>query len=154
MRARLICVGKPKQPHTGALYDDYAARTRKLGLDLAAGWVAEERSGGRYSDEHVTERESARLLAELDRSEKLVALDRSGRALNSEQLASTLPRWTTPRALFVLGGPLGHHEKLLQRAEDVWSLGPLTLPHELARVVLIEQLYRAMTIIRGVPYHK
>lgn len=147
-------MGKPRQPHTTALFDDYADRIRKLGLDLSSSWVPEERSGGRYSDDHVIERESGRLLAELDRNESVIALDRRGRALDSKQLAATLPRWTTPRAAFALGGPLGHHEHVLLRADDVWSLGPLTLPHELARVVVIEQLYRAMTLIHGVPYHK
>ena len=154
MRARLICVGKPKHPHTNALYDDYADRIQKLGFEFGPGWVAEERSGGRYSDDHVRERESRRLLAELDKNERLIALDRSGRAIDSKRLATTLPHWTTPRAVFMLGGPLGHHADLLQRADEVWSLGPLTLPHELARVVVAEQIYRALTILRDVPYHK
>ena len=154
MRARLICVGKPKQPHTIALHDDYASRARKLGLDLRSGWVAEERGGGRYSDEHVRERESRRLIEGLERGERLIALDRTGRSLDSERLATTLPRWATPCGVFMLGGPLGHHQDLLGRADEVWSLGSLTLPHELARVVVVEQLYRAMTLIRGVPYHK
>jgi len=153
VRARLICVGKPKQPHTTALHDDYAGRIAKLGLDLQSSWVPEER-GGRYSDDHVKQRESRLLLGELERGDRLIALDRTGRALDSDRLGEALRRWTTPRGVFVLGGPLGHHEELLDRADEVWSLGPLTLPHELARVVVAEQLYRAMTLIRGIPYHK
>ena len=154
MRARLICVGKPKNSHATALYDDFENRISRLGLEFSRGWVAEERSGGRYSDDHVIERESRRLLAAVDKDIRLVALDRRGRQFESAQLAPVLERWTTPSAAFVLGGPLGHHGSLLDHADEVWSLGPLTLPHELARVVVAEQIYRAMTLIRGVPYHK
>jgi 23S rRNA (pseudouridine1915-N3)-methyltransferase len=154
VKARLICVGKPKNLHTNALYDDYADRLSKLGLEFSHGWVAEERSGGRYSDDHVMERESRRLLAAAEKGARLVALDRRGRQFESERFASLLQRWTTPSATFVLGGPLGHHDSLLDRADEVWSLGPLTLPHELVRVVAAEQIYRAMTLIRGIPYHK
>ena len=154
MRAQLICVGKPKNPHASALYDDFESRIGKLGLEFSGNWVAEERSGGRYSDDHVIERESRRLLEALDKGVRLVALDRRGRQLGSEQLAAVLRRWVTPFAAIVLGGPLGHHAGLIDRADEVWSLGPLTLPHELARVVATEQIYRAMTLIRGVPYHK
>jgi 23S rRNA (pseudouridine1915-N3)-methyltransferase len=154
VRARLICVGKPKNPHTIALSNDFTDRISRLGLEFSHGWVAEERSGGRYSDDHVTERESRRLLAAVEKGFRLVALDRRGKQLESEQLAGLLERWTTPSAAIVLGGPLGHHEALLGHADEIWSLGALTLPHELARVVATEQIYRAMTLIRGVPYHK
>ena len=154
MRARLICVGKPKNLHADALYTDFADRISKLGLEFSHGWVAEERSGGRYSDDHVMERESRRLLAAVEKGVRLVALDRRGRQFESERLAPLLQRWTTPTAAFVLRGPLGHHDGLLDRADEVWSLGPLTLPHDLARVVAAEQIYRAMTLIRGIPYHK
>jgi len=154
MRARLISVGKPKNTHTKALCDDYIARITRLGLAFDDRWVAEERPGGRYSDDHVMERESRRLVAELARGERLIAVDRRGTSLDSERLAPALERWARPRAAFVLGGPLGHHLELLERADEIWSLGPLTLPHELARVVVVEQIYRAMTLIHGVPYHK
>ena len=154
MRARPICVGKPKNPHTNALYANFEDRIGKLGLEFGGGWVAEERSGGRYSDDHVMQRESRHLLAAVDKGVHVVALDRRGRQFASERLAALLERWTTPSAAFLLGGPLGHHDSLLDQAEEVWSLGPLTLPHELARVIAIEQIYRAMTLIRGVPYHK
>ncbi|NIM02002.1 MAG: hypothetical protein GTN89_14570 [Acidobacteria bacterium] len=154
MRVRLICVGRPRNPHTNALYDDFTSRVAKLGLDYDSGWVAEERSGGRYSDEHVTERESRSLLEAVGKSSKLIALDRRGKQFESERLAELLQRWATPAATIVLGGPLGLHTSLLERADALWSLGAMTLPHELARVVAVEQIYRAMTLIRGVPYHK
>ena len=65
-----------------------------------------------------------------------------------------LERWATPRLTLVVGGPLGLHRKLLERADGRWSLSPLTFPHELVRGLVAEQLYRALTILRRVPYHK
>lgn len=154
MRARLLCVGKPRNPHAIALHDDFVGRIAKLGLDFHSGWVAEEKGTSRYSDDHVRARESRRLSDALEKGMRTVVIDRRGRALDSESLAARLERWATPSVALLLGGPLGHHDDLLEQADDSWSLGPPTLPHELARVVVVEQLYRAMTILRGIPYHK
>jgi 23S rRNA (pseudouridine1915-N3)-methyltransferase len=87
----------------------------------------------------------------------VVALDRSGVQKSSKQLAEIVrEREERPpqRTAFVLGGPNGMDETLLSEAELTWSLGKATLPHQLARVVVLEQLYRAFTILRGVPYHR
>jgi 23S rRNA (pseudouridine1915-N3)-methyltransferase len=84
-----------------------------------------------------------------------VALARQGTAWSSEELAQQVTRWqreARPVAL-TIGGSHGLSPEVLASA-DQWSLGPLTLPHELARVVVLEQLYRACTILRGEPYHK
>jgi 23S rRNA (pseudouridine1915-N3)-methyltransferase len=86
----------------------------------------------------------------------IVALDRGGSAWTSEELARRLARWReggVPLALMI-GGAFGLDPELLGGAAVRWSLGPLTLPHELARVVVVEQMYRAWTILRGEPYHK
>jgi 23S rRNA (pseudouridine1915-N3)-methyltransferase len=85
-----------------------------------------------------------------------VALARQGSAWTSTELARRLEAWqreARPVAL-AIGGSRGLAGDLLAAATDRWSLGPLTLPHELARVVVVEQLYRASTILRGEPYHK
>jgi 23S rRNA (pseudouridine1915-N3)-methyltransferase len=116
--------------------------------------VAEVRPGGRYSDEHVRKREARLLLEALDGRGTVIALDPSGRALRSDELAGRLERWATPRADLVIGGPLGLHRDLLERADFRWSLSPLTFPHELARVIVAEQVYRGLTILRGLPYHR
>ena len=87
----------------------------------------------------------------------MVALTREGASWSSQDLAlSSCERWllaARPVAL-ILGGSHGLDPTLLARAANRWSLGPLTLPHELARVVVLEQLYRGFTILRGEPYHK
>jgi 23S rRNA (pseudouridine1915-N3)-methyltransferase len=87
----------------------------------------------------------------------LVALDREGKALDSAQLAQMLQKQTDAgvrKMDFVIGGPVGLDQKIAAKANLRLSLSALTLPHELARVVLLEQLYRALTILRGEPYHK
>lgn len=154
MRLLILSVGRPGDEEASALHDRYVRRIRRFGVACEIRWVDEVRAGGRYSDEHVRERESAALLEVARGSGVLIALDRRGTCLTSEQLADRLPRWAEPRAAFALGGPLGHHRALVERADVVWSLSTLTLPHELARVVVVEQIYRALTIGRRIPYHK
>jgi 23S rRNA (pseudouridine1915-N3)-methyltransferase len=102
------------------------------------------------------EEEASRLLERAPAGATLVALDREGSSWTSEELARRLEGWrVAARPLaFVIGGSHGLAPRLLGAAAVRWSLGPLTLPHELARVVLVEQLYRAFTIIRGERYHK
>jgi 23S rRNA (pseudouridine1915-N3)-methyltransferase len=86
----------------------------------------------------------------------VVALDVRGKQWSSEQLASHLGEWRMQgRGLaLVIGGPDGHADAVLQRANQRWSLGELTLPHMLVRLVVVEQLYRATTILAGHPYHR
>jgi 23S rRNA (pseudouridine1915-N3)-methyltransferase len=101
--------------------------------------------------------EAGRLLQAVRDRDRLVALDRLGRPLSSEQLAERLAAWMQaghPAVVFALGSASGLGTEVVARADERWSFGPLTLPHDLARVVLWEQLYRASTILRGEPYHK
>jgi 23S rRNA (pseudouridine1915-N3)-methyltransferase len=154
VRIRLLLVGKPRDAEAGALHDRFAERIRRLGVDYVTEWVPEVRPGGRYSDAHVREREGRSLTDRLDGRGTSIALDRQGTSLSSEELSRRIETWATPRATFLIGGPLGHAPSVLERADAVWSLSRLTLPHELARVVLAEQLYRALTLLRGIPYHK
>ncbi len=102
------------------------------------------------------EEEAGRLLARAPAGATVVTLAREGSAWTSEELARRVEGWrmaARPLA-FVIGGSRGLAPGLLASAAVRWSLGPLTLPHELARVIATEQLYRAFTIIRGEPYHK
>jgi 23S rRNA (pseudouridine1915-N3)-methyltransferase len=100
--------------------------------------------------------EAARLAERMPAGSRLVALAREGQGWSSAELARRMDEWRLAArpVTFVLGGSHGLAPALLQQAELRWSLGPLTLPHELARVVVVEQLYRAFTILRGEPYHK
>jgi 23S rRNA (pseudouridine1915-N3)-methyltransferase len=150
----VLAVGKPERGPLGSVFDDYAARIRRFGIELDVRWVRETRAGGRFSDAHVREREARALREATPERAHTVALASDGKAVTSEQLALRLARWSSPAAVFIVGGPLGLDPALVREADATLSLSTMTCPHELARVVLAEQLYRAVTILRGVPYHK
>ncbi len=153
MRILLFSVGKPRDRALSALHDDYASRIRRLGAEYESRWVAEVRLTGRFSEAHVREREARAILADLSAGGRVIALDRSGRQVSSRQLAAKIERWATPRATLIVGGPFGLGTAVLERADERWSLSALTFPHEMVRVIVAEQIYRALTIARRVPYH-
>jgi 23S rRNA (pseudouridine1915-N3)-methyltransferase len=135
---------------------DYEERTRRY-------WkleIVEVGAGARGRDpspERVMEAEAGRLLARLPADHEVIALTRAGRAMDSRRLARYLGERavrSVPGVAFVLGGAYGLGEEVLARAARRLSLSAMTLPHEMARLVLVEQLYRAGTILRGEPYHK
>lgn len=154
MKIRLLCVGRPRDARLVALHDEYAERIRRFGVGWEPRHVPEERPGGRFSDAHVREREARNLDAAIEPGETVVALDAAGKELTSEELATKLARWAAPRLALVVGGPLGLDPAWRDRAAAAWSLSRLTFPHELVRVLVAEQVYRALCITRGVPYHK
>lgn len=150
----MLSVGRPDRIRFGPLFDEYAERIRKFGVGFEARWVPEVRIAGRYTDEHVREREAEALREALPDRSHVVALAPDGEALSTEAFASRLERWSHPQAAFVVGGPLGLDRSFTNGAGRALSLSVMTLPHELARVVLAEQVFRALTILRRVPYHK
>ena len=103
------------------------------------------------------EDESSRLLATLPPAAFFVALDSRGKQTSSPQLAALISQKQTygpSELIFAIGGAFGFSEVVLQRADRILSLSKMTFPHELARVILLEQIYRALTILRGEKYHK
>jgi 23S rRNA (pseudouridine1915-N3)-methyltransferase len=101
-------------------------------------------------------KEAEAVLKALPDKDHLIALDVRGKSFSTEQLAGKLEQWQMSGGNYslLIGGPDGIEESLLKRAELSWSLSPLTLPHPLVRVLLVEQLYRAWTINAGHPYHR
>lgn len=150
----MLAVGRPERTRFGPMFEDYAERVRRFGVPFDARWVPQVRAGGRYSDDHVREREARALREALSGRCNVVALSPEGRSTPTESFARRLEQWSEPLVAFVLGGPLGLDPTFRKTADATLSLSPMTLPHELARVVLAEQIYRAVTILRGVPYHK
>ena len=151
MELVLLAVGKLRPSYREAC-DDYLRRLSRY-LKVREVEVREASRAPTVVAQRAEEGE--RLLARRPPGSRLVALARQGTAWNSEDLARQVERWlreARPVAL-AIGGSHGLPPGLLASAER-WSLGPLTLPHELARVVVLEQLYRACTILRGEPYHK
>ena len=153
MRVRLIWVGKTKNEHLRALVEDYLQRlARFTRCD-----VTELRESASGNEQAAVAEESARILRALSEDSLTVLLDVEGRQWSSPELAAEIEGWQvrgTKVAAFVVGGYAGVSAEVRRRAQARWSLSRLTLTHEMARLVLVEQLYRAHTIIRGLPYQK
>lgn len=154
MLLRVVAAGTRLPAWVNAGFEDYAARLRgEYRLELVEIPLG-DRSGPDVR--RAIEAEGRRMLAAAGEKSHLVALQVGGRALGTEQLA----RWLEDRALegdqpaFCIGGPDGLAPEIDARARLRWSLSALTLPHGLARVVLAEALYRAVTVIKGLPYHR
>ena len=148
----LLAVGKLR-PSYRAACDDYL---RRLGGYLKVREVEVREASRAPTVDAQRAEERDRLLAKRPAGSRLIALARQGSPWSSAEVARQVERWqreARPVAL-VIGGSRGLSPDLLAAATDRWSLGPLTLPHELARVVAVEQLYRACTLLRGEPYHK
>jgi 23S rRNA (pseudouridine1915-N3)-methyltransferase len=153
MRFRLIWVGKTRNEHLRALVEDYLAR---LGRFVRTE-VTELRESSARTEREGIEDEGRRIIGALREDAFLVLLDVAGREWGSIELASEVEKWQTTgkrEVAFVIGGHGGVSQAVAARAHVRWSLSHLTLTHEMARVVLTEQLYRAYTIIHGLPYQK
>lgn len=139
MRYQVVAVGRVKDAALRAACDGYLERLRRY---------------TRIEEQDV--KDEARILEMLPEGTRLVALSRAGEQWTSRQLAEWTGRWDMDGrdVRFAIGGAEALARPVLARAERVWSLSDLTLPHELARVLLYEQLYRAYTIRRGEPYHR
>lgn len=152
MQFTLLAVGRLR-PLFRAPADEYLRRLRRY---APVAEVEVREAGKAATAAEGLRQEAARLRERVPVAGHVVVLDRGGKGWSSEQLAVRLDGWrlaSRPVAL-MLGGSHGLEPGLIQEAAEDWSLGPITLPHELARVVVLEQLYRAWTILRGEPYHK
>lgn len=151
MKVQVVCVGRPGRLLAGPIAE-FEARARRY-FDLE---VAEVRAG-RGTPAQVVEAEGEALVARLAPRHRCFALTRQGRPMSSREIAEELRDIATygpAGASWVIGGAHGLSDAVLSQADRRVSLSALTLPHELARLVLAEQLYRAGTIQRGEPYHK
>jgi len=154
VRLVVAVVGKPRDRHLAAAIDEYETRAARY-------WPLEvievrEVSGRGANAEEVRSRDGDRLLARLPASGGVIACDERGDRLTSAQFATLVSdaRERAQDLAFVIGGAVGLAGAVRARADRTIQLAPWTLPHELARLVLAEQLYRAGTIVRGEPYHK
>ncbi len=151
MKLKVLWLGKTKNSRLASVCKEFAARS-----DHFVGTEITELKEPRVNDERKRiELEAERLLSAIDPSAFVVALDPLGRSLTSHAFARFLEKHMTenPRDLiFVVGGHAGLSDLVKQRANLCWSLSDLTYSHDLARAVLLEQIYRALTIIRNLPY--
>jgi len=157
MRLRIIVVGKPQREVLSIFVNDYLARLRPIWpTEVVA--VAEEKLTAGRDEVEVLRREAEHIREKLPESWPIVALDRTGRTMDSPAFAAQVRRWQDDGArgvAFIIGGPIGLDQQLVREATaPALSFGPMTFPHDLALVMLCEQLYRAMTIAQGWPYHR
>jgi len=147
MKLRVIWPGKTRKDYYKLAIADYASRIAKL-----ADFEIIETRENRFEDRDAAARvrQESQALKHKRRAPVAVVLDSAGKMLTSEEFAVWLERQSSD-VDFLLGGPQGFE---IENANLRWSLGKVTLPHELARVVLLEQIYRALTIMKRIPYHK
>jgi Uncharacterized conserved protein len=158
MQMRIIAVGKLKEPYMLQAQVEYLKRLRLyVNLELSeVGDLPSPDKAGPAQEEQVRVREGASIQSLLHPKEYLITLDRQGKELSSPEFAALI----NERAMsgepitFVIGGSLGLAGGLIQSAQFNWSFSRLTFPHQLFRVMLLEQIYRAVKINRGEPYHK
>jgi 23S rRNA (pseudouridine1915-N3)-methyltransferase len=155
MKCRVIAAGTRLPDWVNSGFHEYQKRLRApLVVELHEIAVAARRAG--ESPDRAVGREGADMLAALCRNDYVVTLEITGKSMSTEQLSAWLAermREGRPLALLI-GGPDGLAPQCRAKADHSWSLSPLTLPHGLVRVVVVEQLYRAMSLLAGHPYHR
>lgn len=155
MRIHLIAVGQRMPKWVDSGFAQFAKRLpAHVPLKLVA--VAAGKRGRNADIDRLMRQEGDRMLAALPADAHVIALHVQGRVLTSEQWSQQLAGWMQQGrdVALLIGGPEGLAPQCLQRADERWSLSALTLPHPLVRLVVVEQLYRASTILQGHPYHR
>ncbi|HEV3325822.1 MAG TPA: 23S rRNA (pseudouridine(1915)-N(3))-methyltransferase RlmH [Puia sp.] len=155
MKIQLWSVGKEHEPYVKIGTDDF---TKRISRYYPVEWkiISPPKNAGTLSQPELKKKEAEIVLEGLSKDDYLVALDERGRQMASEGLAQFIQTRANDSAkslVFLIGGVYGLDEAVLKRADHRWSLSSLTLPHQLVRLLLAEQLYRACTILRNEKYH-
>lgn len=158
LNIRVICVGKFKEKYWEAASAEYIKRLGAY-CSISVTEVKEEKlpaHASRADEENVMLKEGRAILDKIGAGDYVIALDIGGRGLSSEELAAKISEvsFTSSTIDFVIGGSLGLSREVKSRASLRLSFGKITLPHQLARIVLLEQIYRAFKINAGETYHK
>jgi len=156
MELRIVSPGKTKSNYLSEGIADYLKRIGPY-AQCEMMYTRAAKTAANKPDRLVIEEEGRGLLAAIERPSMVVALDRQGRQTDSEGLAALLAKWEEEakrKIYFLIGGHLGLSTEVVQQADLVLSFSPMTFTHEMARLLLLEQLYRAFTIRRGTGYHK
>jgi len=155
MQLLVAAIGQRMPNWVTEAWNEYARRMPP-GLGLSLREISLSKRTKNADTKRLTTIESKALLDAMPARARIIALDVQGQAWSTEKLAAHLEQWMGEGrdVGFMIGGPEGIDADILKKADDRWSLGPLTLPHPLVRVVLAEQLYRAWTITQNHPYHR
>ncbi len=155
MKIQLWSVGKNHEPHVLTGVEDF---TRRISKYFPVQWtiIAPVKHAAQMAEKELKKKEGETILAMLQKEDYLVALDERGKQFHSEELSRFLEARageSTKNLIFLIGGAYGIDDPVLLRANFRWSLSALTFPHQLVRLILAEQVYRACTIIRHEKYH-
>ena len=159
MNIKLVTVGKIKEKYLRQGIDEYSKRLSRYGK-LTMVEVKDEMTPDNLSDreaELIKKKEGDRILSHLDLSSYVIALEIGGKNLSSEELAEKMEELMVEGrsdVIFIIGGSLGLSEDVLARSDYKLSFSKMTFPHQLMKMILLEQVYRAFRIIRNEPYHK
>lgn len=159
MSITIISVGKLKEKYLKMGIEEYVKRLNGYTkIELIE--VPDEKAPEQLSEaemEIVKKKEGERILSKITPNHYVLALAINGKMRSSEELSKTIEDLLTyghSKIAFVIGGSLGLHDDVLKRADDKLSFGKMTLPHQLMKLVLVEQIYRSFRIMKGEPYHK
>jgi len=155
VKLSLLCVGRLNLPFANEGCTEFAGRLKRY-LPLVIHEIKEHKTGRKQDLPRIIATEGEALEQKIPPGAFVIALDQGGKKLSSEGLADlmkdhmlrSIPEWT-----LLIGGPYGLSDSLRKRADLILSLSPMTLTHQMARLLLLEQLYRCCTIIRNEPYH-
>lgn len=155
MKIHLISIGKAHEAYVKAGVEDF---TKRIGNYYPVQWqlIASPKNAGQLSKEELLKKEGQSILSLLAKDDYLVVLDERGKQFDSAALARFLLQRTNESVrnlYFLIGGAYGVDQSVLERAQFQWSLSPLVFPHQLVRLILAEQVYRACTILRNEKYH-
>ena len=155
MKIRLIALGKIDQSYLKQGIEEFAKRLVHFArFDVVE--LPSIKQAGNLPIEDLKKREALRISKHLHPSDVVVLLDEGGKQLSSVAFASFLSQQTDQRnrqVVFIIGGAFGVHPSLYDKATHILSLSTMTFPHQLVRLIFLEQLYRACTIVKGIPYH-
>ena len=155
MKTVLLIVGKTVDKHLVALMEDYVERTKHyMTFDVEV--IPDLKSTKSLSEEVQKEKEGELILKALQPGDYVVLLDEGGKEMRSTEFAQYLRHkmnTLSKRLVFIIGGPYGFSQKVYQAATEKMSLSRMTFSHQMVRLIFVEQLYRAMSILAGSPYH-
>jgi 23S rRNA (pseudouridine1915-N3)-methyltransferase len=155
MQLLLLSIGKTNLKGVHEIFDEYKKRLSRF-CKFDSHELPDIKKGGALNVEQLIEKESDSFLSSLKPNDFVILLDDKGILFNSEELAMHLNTWqmkAQSRIVFIIGGAYGVSKELKKRADITLSLSPLTFNHQMIRAIFCEQLYRAYTIQRGLPYH-
>jgi len=154
MRLRVLAIGQKMPAWVDQGVEEYA---RRMPREISVEWldIPPAKRGSATPEKYLVQ-EAEAIEAKLSGKDYVVALDISGKAVSTELIAERFDQWQMQgeQISIVIGGPDGLHPNILKGAKERWSLGQITLPHPLVRVILAEQLYRAWSVQAGHPYHR